>query len=172
MTTFTASEAVAKLRDRFASGNDVPVPDVRLTRAEFDVIADRLEADEKAVPVGWRYFDGGVGYQYFDGAPYAVGAGIELLYLHPAPADAERLSEALRNMLDVVDPAHWPTYVRDAKKALAAHSAQAQPPATRMPGELAEPSTGVLNYEQELSFAEGWNACRKAMLAAQENHNG
>ena len=53
MTTFTASEVVAKLRERFASGNDVPVPDVRLTRAEFDVIADRLEADDKAVPVAW-----------------------------------------------------------------------------------------------------------------------
>jgi hypothetical protein len=63
-------------------------------------------------------------------------------------------------------------FAQIAMDALAAHSTQAQPPAASVPGELAEPSKGVLNYGQELSFAEGWNACRKAMLAARENPNG
>ena len=96
MATFTASEVVKKLRERFASGNDVPVPDVRLTRAEFDVIADMLEAREKAVPVATvrQALTGGYWIDWH-GKQMPDYLGCDL-YIHPAPSDTERLAEALR----------------------------------------------------------------------------
>ena len=110
MTTLTASEVVAKLRERFASGNDMPVPDVRLTRAEFDVIADLLEADEKAVPVAYAEFaDNGCVRMWSRGYEERLpGTRMVPLYTHSAPSDADRLAEALRWIMRTAGDAKEP----------------------------------------------------------------
>lgn len=106
-------------------------------------------------------------------------AVFRIVYTNPSSADAERLAEALRfyadgNHLLLGDPGAWDTVsgepqnwlcdeagtatIEDgtvAKQALAAHPAQAQPPAASVPGVSA----------QAHENAQG-------ALAAQENPNG
>jgi hypothetical protein len=101
---FTASEVRAYTHK---VGDGIPMLSDMLR-----AFADRLEADEKTVPVAWRTFDGEGNYDYRDyennehyrdwyvsrnGAKYANW--VEPLYSHPAPSDAERLADetALRH---------------------------------------------------------------------------
>lgn len=132
MTKFTASE-VRK------NGDELFAHNAAITRAMLNAYADRLEANEKAVPLAW--IDPTT---INDAHPTCVkklsfmscadaDAGIEYVpvYTHPAPADAERLAEALRQVQKAAanspKSAIAASIVATCASALAAHSAQAQP---------------------------------------------
>ena len=147
MTTFTASE-VRDTVSRMAGGGSA----IHMLHA----FADRLEADEKAVPVTWVNSDdlhnpNFVGINAVKVGHEGLGKHYTLpLYTHPAPDDAERLSEALHSLGErlssiLCDP-FGDVVVRGSDgdrqviaKALkdlgelAAHSTQAQPPAASAP---------------------------------------
>jgi hypothetical protein len=162
--------------------------------------ADMLEAQEKAGPVATVRWHPKHGFNWRD-----VGSGLHgdlhtgwidvPLYTHPAPSDAERLAEALRD-----DEHEWPASlnIRDTKlhddmggpgqriyttagrgyKTMKyirhdlAHSAQAQPPAARVTDEM------VMRLKRALPLlcadvqTRMLRAALEAALAAQENHNG
>ena len=160
MTTFTASN-VRELANNFAGYS---ATHHAIGHGLLDVAyayADRLEADEKAVPV----------YQFsiynkrgelewmtcsklsFDKQPEESR---RILYTHPAPADAERLAEALRQAMQSLrtiergamreegleEAENVRAYARSragvAESALAAHSAQAQTPVVSAPDAVQE----------------------------------
>lgn len=139
----------------------------------FNAFADLLEAQEKAVPVYQHRRKSGPIRQWFDCSAEEYAAMEQnvfdmehfdrrILYTHPAPADAERLAEALQPFANLLQPHHAsmpddrPIYginkaeitagdLRRANEALTAHSAQAQPPVASVP---------TLRY-----FIGGPNAC-------------
>lgn len=98
--------------------------------------ADLLEAQERAVPVAYALFTEKGLLRMWAREWFADvhGAPVNLtpLYTHPAPSDAERLAEALRVIRQHVakDPSALAvSIIATCDEALAAHSAQAQPPA-------------------------------------------
>lgn len=138
---FTASE-VRRQASTFARGrvNDM-----------LHAYADRLEADEKAVPVGWQVqLENGEWEPTRDPVFHRCNKGrkVRPIFTHPATADAERLAEALREQSNqmrmvesyVADGAVQPTTMQWADKIItavgnkiAAHSAQTRPPAASVP---------------------------------------
>ena len=98
----------------------------------MDAFADLLEAREKGVPVGYVH-KGYLDRDCLNEELYVTRNRVRddqlPLYTHPAPADAERLAEALRQI--AVTTKGYPNASREGEiaiKALATHSAQAQPP--------------------------------------------
>ena len=172
MEQFTANE----VRELAVTMGAMNLP---TTRDMLNAFADRLEADEKEKPVA----------DYDPRASFTVPIDTTTLQrnaTHPAPADAERLAEALRQAMQSLrtiergamreegleDAGNVRAYARSranvAGNALAAHSAQAQPPAASVPDERKQDE----GAGDEDSYNAGWNDCRKAMLAAPENPNG
>ena len=151
MTTFTASE----VRETAIAIGLIDMPD---TARMLHAYADRLEADEKAMPVAWRSVS--LPTTFICDAPKNLDyEKWEPLYTHPAPADAERLAEALRAIDSAmqgvlpyfeirrsIGTVEFPESAHGvAVRALAAHSAQAQPPAASV--------TDVSAKYHELLFA-------------------
>jgi hypothetical protein len=104
----------------------------------LNAFADLLEAQEKAKPVAYAEFaDNGCVRMWSRGyEERSPGTRMVPLYTHTAPSDAERLAEALertarhRAAADRIDPDQWRSVLYSWEdRALAAHSAQAQPPA-------------------------------------------
>lgn len=237
MTQFTASE----VRDLAKRGTDamqqfidgrhtLHIPpqhdDADMVIAEclraMDAFADLLEAQEKAVPIGWVFQHEETGRMTFcenDGVNnaenFAANNPRHVLcgpaFTHPAPSDAERLAEALRKIAREPrkpwpDPfghslhafasavhATWCDINRMACAALAAHPAQAQPPAASVPdGFVFERVNMGRGNERYVGLADGsegttvqedgdgpgdtrsrllWRIA-DAALGAQENPNG
>lgn len=107
---------------------------------------------------------------------------------NPAPSDAERLAEALertarhRAAADRIDPDQWRSVLYSWEdRALASHSAQAQPPAARVTDAMVNAAMRAdfcgHNVADALMYGTDWNtevmrAALEAALAAQENPNG
>lgn len=160
--------------------------------------ADLLEAQEKAVPVYQHRSKNGPRIQWFDCSEETFTAmehnkhdrehfNRRILYTHPASSNAERLAEALRNLVEASHYADAPDEHEAAEAALAAHSAQAQPPAARVMDAMVERAL----YARVPGGAQVWHwlpdecgrhphptayaimrAALEAALAAQENPNG
>lgn len=145
MTTFTASEVRATIEDSLA----LPLPIKPILHA----YADRLEADEKAVPYCYTCEQKNGLAQ---GAMCRTITECEMsplydpeqdhiipLFTHPAPADAERLAEALRakiRRLRSMPKGEFQLaasiFADDLERILnaqSAQSAQPQPPAASVP---------------------------------------
>lgn len=149
---FTASE----VRDEADFGGDL-----RLRHKMLYAYADRLESDEKAVPV-YQVAGLQTGSDWSDCDEETFHAARKwpgdqrrrILYTHPAPADAARLAEALEivdGWMELYD--HQGTgSSRDASRSekewaadraklvalLTTHSTQAQPPTADAPAETCE----------------------------------
>ena len=179
MTTFTASEV------RELVGTEDIIARARVDKM-LRAYADRLEADEKAEPAAYAEFtDGGCirmwSRQYEERLP---GTRMIPLYTHPASADAERLAEALRDLVRVCEdhdrtlsrilgqPAGWKDlYLTAAREALAAHPVQAQPAAASVTDEMVERARSAFVQADDGSTGIT-DAIRAALLAAQEKPNG
>ena len=197
MTTFTASE-VRATADSFRT-----VIGGERAADMLHAYADRLESDEK-VQVGQTLRDegghewpaflnirdtklhddmGGLGQHIYTtaGCGYKTMKYIRQDAFHPAPADAERLAEALRELLGDIDlvkcdfcKCHTWCSVEDSRKSLTkheAHSAQAQSPAASVTDEMVERARSAFVQADDGSTGVT-DAIRAALLAAQENPNG
>lgn len=220
---FTASEVrevMERMRDCMAR-HEVPTVD-EYTRSweAMNAFADLLEAQEKALksrlaentvlgpgalqkaesirqtrnsPNGSTWMD--VKYEDVWASAVAHPKSFEtrILYAHPDPADAERLAEALRELVHACEehdsmvsriighPAGWNAqYLNTARQALAAHSAQEQPPAASVTDAMVERAR-LAYAETEEAFPDEFGvgetqdpmrAALEAALAAQENPNG
>lgn len=142
MTQFTANEVREAITWKYGDKST-------WISAMLRAYADRLEADEKAVPVAWRQRhlapDGSqIGWILTETRPAYFYT--EPLYTNPAPSDAERLAEALRrtcrkmktfSRTGALDGA-VAVWVDEIESVLAAHCAQAQPPAASVPDAMQE----------------------------------
>lgn len=161
---------------------------------------DMLEAQEKAVPV--------MVVNHVSSAEHDLPIGMKL-YTHPSPSDAERLAEALLWIMRAAENAkepcgndpESPAAIRNGVLAsiggaaaqglgivqgpsLAAHSAQAQPPAASVTDAMVGRAwmaltgrAGKRGYEKDYECMmdverKSVRAALEAALAAQENPNG
>lgn len=123
-------KAMSAIEQRFQSGNEIPVPDARITRAEWEAL-DRYSLEDEA-----RSTDAGMAYMHLEEERDALRA------------EAERLAKALRGMLEAadviathfgIDPEsemreYQTSAYANARAALAAHGALPEPPAERGEG--------------------------------------
>ena len=140
--------------------------------------ADRLEADEKAMPVAITCdgYDGDRTGCIKSYKPLPMGTN---LYSRPAPADAERLAEALRKvqswpLADEAIDDNLQAEAREVDEALAAYDArcaQAQPPAASVTDEMVERARSAFVQADDGSTGIT-DAIRAALLAALESRNG
>ena len=142
----------------------------------LNAFADMLEAREKAVPVA--QVEDQFGFPIMEwigdaGEKCLVGTN---LYTHPSPADADRLAEALRGILEIgkrnMENQKYDGFFNAAREALAAHSAQAQPPAARVTDAMVERAQDCLHDKGKDIGYYHMRAALEAALAAQENPNG
>lgn len=168
MTQFTANEVRDAITWKYGDKS------TRIS-AMLTVLADMLEAQEKSVPV--------MVVNHVSSAEHDLPIGMKL-YTHPASADAERLAEALRNLVS-----EWVAIADDGDATLedsaigyracanrlsamlAAHSAQAQPPAANVTDEMVERARSAFVQADDGSTGIT-DAIRAALLAALENPNG
>ena len=162
----------------------------------FGAYADMLEARERAVPVYQHRNKNGPMRQWFDCSEETFMAmehnehdrehfDRRVLYTHPISADAERLAEALRELVVACEehdamvsriighPAGWNAqYLNSARQALVAHSTQAQPPAASVTDAMVMRLKRALPlFCADVTMADA-RAALEAVLAAQENPNG
>jgi hypothetical protein len=167
---FTASEV-----REYAKYDDSP------EREMLNSFADLLEARERAVPV--------MVVNHVSSAEHDLPIGMKL-YAHPDPSDAQRLAEALRNLVS-----EWVAIADDGdatledstlgyracanrlSATLTAHSAQAHPPAASVPEALRLLQSVLCDTDGNCCIRGTYEDRRTvdkalAMLAAQENPNG
>lgn len=188
---FAASE-VRRLSNRIPRSND----EIADAQEALHAFADMLEAQEKAVPVGYIT---NVDVQELKANRKDKADGVDAIevlihshpfasnhiaiYAHTAPSDTARLAEALRNARGFVlhfgdEPAR--VCIAEIDAALAAHSAQAQPPAASVTDAMVKRAVMArmikMGYNPEtvtysIGSMELMRAALEAALAAQENPN-